>query len=258
MSQHSYMKISLLLLFFLLNRSIFPQTGSVRLINNNNLTVYVDSVSTGDSSFQDITLAYGKHLIQAFDEKRAIWQERGYEKRITIIADDTITLVLEPERFIYLNSTPYNSSVFYKDSLLGFTPLLLDRNEFDRKELAITQTGYDKRHIQIADTAKSYFIDLQNAHTGKEDSPVIHGWAKESGRRWSKEGLAVASIVSGWAAFYFKRRADDYYITYENAGDQGTITNYYDKTNRYDLYSQIALIISVTSLSTYLWLLIRE
>jgi hypothetical protein len=224
MSGHLYRKSNILILILWLSSLGLSQVGYLSIINGNNLSVYIDSTFISDSSFQDLPLSSGEYTVYALD----------------------------------INSNPYGSMVFYQDSLLGTTPLLLSEKIFSRKSLTIRQQGYDDQNIRITDGSGAYFIDLNTSNNKDGISYVVAGNNNDSGRRWYREGLVVTSIISGWTAFYFKREADKYYTTYEHAADPQAIISLYDKTRTYDLYSEIALTVSATTLATYLWLLIIE
>jgi hypothetical protein len=234
------------------------QVGYLDVINHDNLSVFIDSTFISDSSFQNFILLPGEHTVYAYHSKNTSWNIRSYQHILNMEANKHITLNIEPNYYFYINSNPYGSSVFYQDSLLGTTPILLSKNEFSKKSLTIKQKGYRDQNIRIAEESESYFIDMNTSDDTDGIAYVIRGSNKDSGRRWYREGLAVTSIVSGWAAFYFKHQADKYYTRYETSADPRTIVAAYDKTRTYDLYSEIALTVSATTLATYLWLLIKE
>jgi hypothetical protein len=258
MWHHSYRKIRPLAFILFLSILSMAQVGYLHVMNPSSLSVFVDSTFISDSSFQNLMLPPGEHTVYAYNRRNASWLNRSYEKKIVIEADQQTTLHIKTNQYFYLNSNPFGSLVFYQDSLLGTTPILLSSRDFNRKTLTLKQKGYSDQTVLITDTPEAYFIDLNSSDNKHELSYVIKGDNKDSGRRWYREGLAVTSILSGWTAFYFKRQADHYYADYEKAADPKTITRLYEKTRTYDLYSEIALTVSVTTLATYLWFLIKE
>ncbi len=73
-----------------------------------------------------------------------------------------------------------------------------------------------------------------------------------------KPGLAALAVISNWASFYLKRKADDYYRAYRHSSDIHKLNDYYRKTQTFDTLSNVMLGASVASVTTFLYLLIRE
>ncbi len=73
-----------------------------------------------------------------------------------------------------------------------------------------------------------------------------------------KPGLAAVTVASNWASFYLKRRADDFYRTYQKTSDLKKIDAYYHKTRVYDAVSNALLGLSTLSVSAFLYLLISD
>ena len=75
---------------------------------------------------------------------------------------------------------------------------------------------------------------------------------------WFKEGFVVVSVLSSWAAFYFKREADKNYNKYLEEGNTSKMNYYYDTTKKLDTYSDISITVSLASLGTYMYFLIFD
>jgi len=73
-----------------------------------------------------------------------------------------------------------------------------------------------------------------------------------------KPGLAALAVLSNWTSFYLKRKADDYYRDYRHSSDIRKLNDYYSKTQTFDTLSNIMLGVSVASVTSFLYLLIRE
>ena len=115
-------------------------------------------------------------------------------------------------------------------------------------------------NVPAADT-----LFLHNVH--RSQTPMIRFSTvaltpKASGhiqfKHWLKPGLAVATVLSNWASFYLKRRADDYYRLYRHTSDLNKIRSYYAQTKNYDTFSNVMLSVSITSLGGFLYLLITS
>ncbi len=72
-----------------------------------------------------------------------------------------------------------------------------------------------------------------------------------------KPGLAALAVISNWTSFYLKRKADDYYRDYRHSSDIRKLNDYYSKTQTFDTLSNVMLGVSVASVTTFLYLLIR-
>jgi len=81
---------------------------------------------------------------------------------------------------------------------------------------------------------------------------------ENSQTKWFKEGFVVVSVFSSWAAFYFKRKAYKYHDKYLQEGNPVKMNNYFNKTERFDTYSDVSIAVSLTSLGTYMYFLIFD
>lgn len=75
---------------------------------------------------------------------------------------------------------------------------------------------------------------------------------------YTRRGTLAAAILANWAAFYLRRRADDYYGKYRRANRLKDIQTFYDKTAEFDRYSNAMLVVSGVALSTYLYFLFSD
>jgi hypothetical protein len=103
---------------------------------------------------------------------------------------------------------------------------------------------------QIHDLNKTSIpVNIQNQYSNKKPSIF---------KKSLKPGLITAAIAANWTSFYLKRRADDYYDKYNATSSISRMNHYYDKSVEFDVYSSIMLGVSVTALSTYIYLLFTE
>ncbi len=73
-----------------------------------------------------------------------------------------------------------------------------------------------------------------------------------------KTGLIISAFAANWLSFYLKRQADDYYHKYKSSSNGSKINDYFDKSNKLDTYSSIALGISAAALSSYIYLTLTD
>ena len=76
--------------------------------------------------------------------------------------------------------------------------------------------------------------------------------------KWYREGLVVTSLISSWVAFYYKRQADQSYSKYQVTSDSRRRFALWIQTRQYDTIADIAIGVSVTTLSTYFFLLLTD
>lgn len=120
--------------------------------------------------------------------------------------------------------------------------------------------------IQQADTLL-FFLSVQNSTTQPLPIPMqpkITSYS-ENGYQPSirkhpklKTGLILSAIAANWLSFYLKRQADDYYKDYRSASNLSKINNFYDKSRKFDTYSNIMLGVSAAALSSYIYLSLKD
>ena len=77
-------------------------------------------------------------------------------------------------------------------------------------------------------------------------------------KRVVQPSLIVTAIAANWASFLSKRKADEFYLKYQQTSELSKMNYYYDKTTEYDRYASVLLGVSAATLSTYLFLLLIE
>ncbi len=252
----------ILITFLLLISISFAQdkldTGKLTILLKTPGYIYIDSEFISNQSIENLSLKTGEYKISVFSSKSRKWNERGYEKSITILPDQNINLTVENTNLYYINSSPYGSNIIQNNIVLGNTPAYINANDIDEKnKLIVRKNGFYDKDIFVKTDQNEYFFKL------KPESIIIENLVASSGldnsqASWFKEGFVVVSLLSSWAAFYFKREADKSYNKYLQEGNSISLNNYYDATKRFDTYADISISVSVASLGTYMYLLIFE
>ena len=176
---------------------------------------------------------------------------------MAIWPDSCIKLQLEENRYIYLNSNPYGCDVYHHDHMIGTTPLLIKKKDFLNDSLLLKKPGYQEQPIAIGGGDGHYRAMLKKIN-GNTGSPVLKGKQDKTYICWKREGLLICSILTAWGSFLFKREADHYYDKYEKTTNTQLIDKYYNRTRNYDHYAEISLGVSIISLGTYFYLLIKD
>lgn len=233
-------------------------TGTLSIVLNSPGHIYLDSHYLSTESINNLVLKSGEYTLSVLNSNSNKWNERGYEQIITILPNEHTNLIIDNPKTYYLNSIPYNSTVLQNNKLLGTTPLFLSSDKINLSEKIIIQKpGYIDKDVFVTPSQYEYFFSLKPESIKNEiiiTSPVLDNMQAS----WFKEGFVFVSVISSWAAFYFKREADKNYAKYNSTTNVVKMNDYYNKTKRLDRCSDISITISIGSLATYMYFLIFE
>jgi len=252
----------IILLLYILVSFTFAQneieTGTLSISLKSPGYIYIDSEYLSNKSIQNLNLKNGKYHISVFNSNSRKWNERGFEKSITILPEMHTELLIENTNLYYFNSTPYNSEIVQRNETLGKTPTFINSYDIDKSvKLTIQKSGYIDKEVFVSPNQYEYFFNLK-PETIKSDINIASTGLDNSQTTWFKEGFVLVSVLSSWAAFYFKRKADKYYDKYLQEGNHLKMNNYFDKTEKFDTYSDVSIAVSLTSLGTYMYFLIFD
>jgi len=134
-------------------------------------------------------------------------------------------LVLEYnfENKTILSSSP-DASVFYGDSLLGYTPIIIP---LKYQSVSLQQKDYRPKEVLLASTPVQPNIELEYLGNGKRE-PFIESTLFKV--------LVGSALALGATAAYFKLEADKKFDKYIETRNR----KYLDDTDRLDIYSGIA------------------
>ncbi len=252
-------KCLFIFIFFSLSTTVtgMENTGYLSITVQDGMYIYIDTTLASKHSILNFEVPVGFHKIHVYNPQILDWSNRGIIKNITIENGERISLDFTESQNIKILSLPFGSRVFDGDDLLGNTPLTYNLDVIERKSLRVEKKGYKNRSINVFKGHDEYKISLEpieaDRHLKVARLPDNHNHLK-----WYREGLIVTSLLSSWASFYFKGRADDAYDKYQRASDSHKIELLFNKTKRYDTVAEIAIAISVTTLGTYFYLLLTE
>lgn len=186
--------------------------------------LFIDDNFIGvDDEFQ-IELEPGVHSIQIAEELKK-WNAE--------IIIDTVQIEKSGELFLsytfkdqaLLNTNPQDVYVFEEDSLVGFTPILL---EAGFKELKLDKPDYKSIYVTPDEISNGKIPEL--LFTGQPPNQQFYG----STMFYTLLGTAIAL---GATTVYNKLKADDLYEEYKITGDRGLIDNieHYDDQSAWTL-----------------------
>ncbi|MEJ2052567.1 MAG: hypothetical protein P8X42_01490 [Calditrichaceae bacterium] len=81
---------------------------------------------------------------------------------------------------------------------------------------------------------------------------------KRNRRKYIKPVFLGAAVVSNWASFLIKRKADDYYGIYKKTSDLDRMNKYYNRSSDYDIYANIMLGVSAAALTAYFYYILTD
>ncbi|RLD16946.1 hypothetical protein DRI50_00620 [candidate division KSB1 bacterium] len=181
---------------------------------------------------------------------------RSQQKAIGFIAlpDSNVLVLTHDKPILQANKQPAQSVLALPAGSQRLKLIFLNNRRWNNWAIDTTLS------IPVADTL--FLQSIQ--HSQKPEVTFTRIDLKENSgqsrqpKHWLKPGLAATTILSNWASFYLKRRADDYYRKYRHTSDLHQIKTYYDRTRLFDHFSNALLTVSVASLSGFLYLLITE
>lgn len=250
-----------IILFLVVSFSVAQETnntGNLSILLNGPGFIYINSELISDQSILHMPLKSGEYNISVSSSTSRKWNDRGYEKQIYIYPNQNIELNIKNTNLYYVNSYPFGSNVVFNNKVIATTPAYIDISDLDLTEnLEIKKEGFYKKNFAINKSKNEYFLKLKPL-ANNNDLIVASSGLDNAQASWYKEGFVLVSVLSSWAAFYFKREADKNYSRYLSEGNSSKMNKYFDNTKRFDTYSDISLSVSITSIGTFMYFLIFD
>ncbi len=137
--------------------------------------------------------------------------------------DSAIALEYNFENKTILSSSP-DASVFYGDSLLGYTPIIIP---LKYHSVSLERKDYASKKISLLSKPIQQNIELEYLGSGKKKPFIKSALFKV---------LVGSALALGATAAYLKLEADKKFDKYIETRNR----NYLDETDRFDIYSGIA------------------
>jgi len=158
----------------------------------------------------------------------------------------------------YINSTPFNAEVVYKDSILGLTPARFFSSDKLTGVLTVRKAGYENAEIDLNvfnfETGTDVF--LKKLAQGSDN--IVQ---KNRGTLFVKKrnlaGIITAGLLAvtgGALSFNSKEKANDFYSQYIVYGNRDNL----DKSKRYDVYYGLSLAVMQVSVGALIYFLFLE
>jgi len=221
-------KLFTFLLFVLFIAEYYPQDCTAKTIveaDIEGVEIFINNISVGVGRHLKIELDKGDYVITA-NENSDRWDARSFSDTLHIIDCNEIKLNYYFRSEVLLDTEPQNVYVFNKDSLIGFTPLLIP---VDLETLHLQKPGYLGKEVYPDEIYSMQKIKLD--FIGKE--------RKESFFKGTLFKVLVGSaVLLGAGTAYFKLEADKKFDEYLITGDEELL----DQTNRLDVISGVTFV----------------
>jgi hypothetical protein len=167
----------------------------------------------------------GKFIIYITDNLWK-WNSKSVRDTIYIIACDEINLEYHLDKKILFETTPSDVYVFKDDSLIGFTPLLMEdiQGNYLLKKPDYQNIKVEMQEIKDGEKPRLEFIGEVKGESFYESTMF--------------KVLVGAALALGATTAYFKLEADKSFDEYQVTGDLDLL----DKTDRYDVISGISFV----------------
>jgi hypothetical protein len=254
------MKTIIILSLLLQATLLWSQQDSAQLsilATPQNVEVRLNSVVLGSTPLLNLQLSPGIYQLEAIAVEPGMWYNTNISKEIQLHSGQDTTIYFQFPIMVKINSIPFHSQLLHENHLIGLTPIFIDFDKFQGKELSLENTGYKSSHF-ILTTSQSQLVTLEPiklTEYGEENNSFTYSLFHT--RIKSKFLFLTGSVVSHWLAFYFKNLADDNYSRYMTTGNPQLMQRYWDNTQKYDRWSDISLGVSYACLGgliyTVLW-----
>ncbi|MBT8387314.1 MAG: hypothetical protein KJO12_07865 [Ignavibacteria bacterium] len=216
------------LLFFLFTVEYYPQDCLAELIIESDIEyveIFINNISVGIGSTFSIELEKGDYIITV-NENSDRWDALSFTDTLYISDCNEIKLNYNFRSEVLLNTKPQDVSVFKKDSLIGFTPLLIPS---DLEKVYLQKQGYLAKEVLPDEIYSSQKITLDYIGEEKKES-FFEGTLFKV--------LVGSAVLLGASTAYFKLEADKKFDEYIITGDRKLL----DQTNRFDVISGVTFV----------------
>lgn len=251
------LRLILLLFAGFLPAILAAESGTISIISRPpGCWVRIDSVLAGKTPLECFPLNPGTHTLQVYPPDQGIWnlQEKVFE--ITIQAQEDTVLEVVFSAPVFINSVPYGAQLSGEAGLLGITPLYLPFEENRGKQFRLEKAGYKPYRFSLNSREPVLaYLEKDKKYAVSNHTEELFGLISKKHLK-SKFSLLALSVASHWASFYFKNLADSNYENYRQSADPVRIEYYWDRTKKFDRYSEISLAVSYASLAGLIYLVI--
>jgi hypothetical protein len=237
-------KVTLILSFAFCIHSSFGQDCKAKVSIKTDVKdtkLFVDDVYIGMGNNFITELDSGKHIIY-ITENFWNWNSKSIKDTLSIFNCSDINLNYSLNDQKILDTNPQDVNVFIGDSLIGFTPLLLDQQQ---DNYTLEKPNYLQKNVSFQDIA-----------SGKK--PELQFIGQEKGKSFYEttlfKVLVGTAIALGATTAYYKLEADKKFDEYQITGDPELL----DQTNQYDVISGVTFVVMQINFGLILYLFLSD
>lgn len=238
------MRLSIKIVFFLFGTlNLFAQDCKAKLIINTDFSpiIFVDDSLISNSQYSEFELSAGYHKI-IVSENENYYNKEVIKDYIILNNCDIVEKKYSLEKETFMDSNPQDAAVFYNDSLIGFTPILLNKSI---KNLTLKKENYLDFQLDIDNYQNKIIINLIRLNEVNSQRFFSSTLFKL---------LTGAALTLSAVSVYYKLKADDKFDEYKKSKNQQLL----DETNKYDTISDITFIGLQINLGYIIYRLLTE
>ena len=206
-----------------------------------NAKLFVNDNFESEGNNFEFELERGTYKISIVEDYKK-WNAGRIEDTLTVIDCNDLTFNYFLNNKLLLDSDPQNVYVRESDSLIGFTPMLLENNI---QTIQLQKPGYEDKVISQQDIAAGVKPELQFIGRVKDESFYESTLFKL---------LVGTAIALGATTAYYKLEADKNFDEYQITGDQALL----EQTDKYDLISGITFVALQIDFGLILYLFLTD
>lgn len=162
-------------------------------------------------------LAPGRYHIIVSNPVRLNARQLDFDTTVIVRSGEITELICRFSETVTIESEPFGTLVFANGVKIGETPLRMDYR--GATDLLFVKKGYDETTARLDDSGFKdgrFFVALKKSTSAAPDNPNLFKnaqWEKRGEKRFRTPLIAVLSlaVLSGSAAAYTKKKADDYF-----------------------------------------------
>lgn len=206
-----------------------------------NAKLFIDDIFVDNGNHFIIELDSGIHTINIIDDIWK-WNSKSIIDSLNIIDCSDLNLKYSFKDQILLDTDPQDVYVFKSDSLIGFTPLLLDQG---KGEYILKKTDYLTKNISFQEISSGEKPELQ--FVGEEKSEIFYNTTLF-------KVLVGTALALGATTAYYKLEADKKFDEYQITGNPDLL----EQTDRYDLISGATFVALQINFGLILYLFLSD
>jgi hypothetical protein len=206
-----------------------------------NVKLYINDNLESEGNNFEIELVPGTYRISLYEDFRK-WNAGKVYDTLYIKDCSDLNFTYNFNNKVILDTNPQNVYVIESDSIIGFTPILLENNF---QTLRLQKPGYEDK-----------LISKQEITSGEKPELKFIGQLKgESFHESTLFKLLVgAAVALGATTAYYKLEADKKFDEYQITGDPAAL----EQTDKYDLISGITFVALQIDFGLILYLFLTD